>query len=380
MPCSAVETDRVDHQRVAFPVRDRVADCRRVEDLRVDMRGAVQIQVARRGGVLRNDDDRAGSLADIQGPARSMVKGMPSRLHQRIAYASPSARLNLGARHCRQQARGRNLSTIERELPEAGDVLRCGTGHAAGRGTLRCLAGSDVAKRDGTGDQQHQDGQSSFHHRQPALPCGGLSTTTRRAFDVTGSRSRIALWLALILSGAATTSLLRAPLSNPAIGPAAFTTHRLGGIAVAVLLVIFLLRDRRPRRMAAAYVTATAITGLVAGRSLAPSTVAFHAWLALLTAVMLAVASSPRATGPSTDVRVRWTAIVARLGLILMLLQAAIGAMLQHQLTSLGWHVLVAGLASIAASCRRFQLSRWPRRTNVRWRVQCLPSPLRSRR
>lgn len=152
----------------------------------------------------------------------------------------------------------------------------------------------------------------------------------------------------LILSGAATTSLLRAPLSNPAIGPATFTTHRLGGIAVAVLLVIFLLRDRRPRRMAAAFVTATAITGLVAGRSLAPSTVAFHAWLALLTAVMLAVASSPRATGPSTDVRVRWTAIVARLGLILMLLQAAIGAMLRHQLTSLGWHVLVAGLASIA--------------------------------
>ena len=83
----------------------------------------------------------------------------------------------------------------------------------------------------------------------------------------------------------------------------------------------------------------------MAGRSFAPSTAALHAWLALVTAITLTAATFPAA---SPRVRVRWTAIVAHLGLLLMILQAAIGAMLRHHLTSLGWHVLLAGLASIA--------------------------------
>lgn len=166
--------------------------------------------------------------------------------------------------------------------------------------------------------------------------------TTRRKFDINGSLSQVVLWLAAILSGAVTTSFLRAPLSDPAIGPATFTAHRLGGIAVAALLVILLLRDRR---LAAAFVTATAITGIMAGRSFAPSTAALHAWLAIITAITLAAVTFPAS---SPGARVRWTAIVAQLGLILMVLQAAIGAMLRHQLTSLGWHVLLAGIASLA--------------------------------
>jgi hypothetical protein len=185
--------------------------------------------------------------------------------------------------------------------------------------------------------------------------------TTRRKFDINGSLFQVVLWLAVIISGAVTTSFLRAPLSNPAIGPATFTVHRLGGTAVAALLVILLLRDRsrvrglavQPalrtwpvrRRLAAAFVSATAITGLIAGRSVAPSMAALHAWQAIVTAITLATVTFPVS---SPGVRVRWTAIVAHLGLILMVLQAAIGAMLRHQLTSLGWHVLLAGLASIA--------------------------------
>jgi hypothetical protein len=190
--------------------------------------------------------------------------------------------------------------------------------------------------------------------------------TTRRTFDITGSLSQVVLWLAVIVSGALTTSFLRAPLSNPAIGPATFTAHRLGGIAVAALLVVLVLPYRsrargsrvrelavQPaprtwpvgRRLAAAFVTATAITGLIAGRSFAPSTAALHAWLAIVTAATLSAVTFPAS---SPGVRVRWTAIVAQLGLILMVLQAAIGAMLRHQLTSLGWHVLLAGIASIA--------------------------------
>ena len=166
--------------------------------------------------------------------------------------------------------------------------------------------------------------------------------TTRRKVDINGNLSQFVLWLAAIISGAVTTSFLRAPLSNPAIGPATFTAHRLGGIAVAALLVIVLLRDRR---LAAAFVSATAITGIMAGRSFMPSTAALHAWLAIVTAITLAAVTFPAS---SPGARVRWTAIVAHLGLILMVLQAAIGAMLRHQLTSLGWHVLLAGLASIA--------------------------------
>jgi hypothetical protein len=152
------------------------------------------------------------------------------------------------------------------------------------------------------------------------------------------------LWLAVIASGAVTTSFLRAPLSNPAVGPATFTAHRLGGLAVAALLVILLVRGRRPR-LGAALVGATAITGLMAGRSLAPSTAALHAWLAIVAAATLTAVTFPAS---SPGVRVRWTAIVAHLGLILMVLQAAIGAMLRHQLSSLGWHVLLAGLAGLA--------------------------------
>jgi hypothetical protein len=168
--------------------------------------------------------------------------------------------------------------------------------------------------------------------------------TARRTLDITGSLSQVVLWLAVIVSGAMTTSFLRAPLSNPAIGPATFTAHRFGGIAAAALLAILLLRARR-RRLAAAFVSATAITGLMAGRSFAPSTAAVHAWLAIVTAVTLTAVTFPAS---SPGVRVKWTAMVAHLGLILMVLQAAIGAMLRHQLSSLGWHVLLAGLASIA--------------------------------
>ena len=148
----------------------------------------------------------------------------------------------------------------------------------------------------------------------------------------------------VIVSGAVATSLLRAPLTNPAIGTTTFTAHRLGGLAVAALLVFLLLRNRR-RGLAAAFVSATAISGLMAGRSFAPSAAALHAWLAIVTTATLTAVAFPAS---SPGVRVRWTVIAAHLGLILMVLQAAIGAMLRHQLSSLGWHVLLAGLASIA--------------------------------
>ena len=167
---------------------------------------------------------------------------------------------------------------------------------------------------------------------------------TRRTSDITGSLSQAVLWVTVILSGAVATSFLRAPLSNPSIGPATLTAHRVGGIAVAALLVFLLLRDRS-RRLPAAFVSATVITGLLAGRSFAPSTAALHAWLAIVTTATLAAVTFPAA---SPGVRLRWTAIAAHLGLVLMVLQALIGAMLRHHLTSLGWHVLLAGLASIA--------------------------------
>ena len=159
-------------------------------------------------------------------------------------------------------------------------------------------------------------------------------------------------WLVAIASGASATGLLRTPVGSSSIGPAMVKTHVWFGMAVGLLVVVRVLRARKARAWSAALAGVTLALGWFASRSFVPLTVAGHAAAAAFASVALApkFRDAP-STGVGATIPARqrtWTAVVARLGLLLMLLQAALGALLRHRLIGLEWHLLAGGFAALA--------------------------------
>src|SRR5690606_9811030 len=79
-PEPLVEADGVDHQRVAFPVPDRVAEVARVEELRRRMRPPVHVDLAPwPGRAARQDEDALDRrhLNDLEPERHSDWRGPP---------------------------------------------------------------------------------------------------------------------------------------------------------------------------------------------------------------------------------------------------------------------------------------------------------------
>ena len=149
----------------------------------------------------------------------------------------------------------------------------------------------------------------------------------------------VTAWTMTILSGAAATAALRAPVGGPAIPSGVLVAHTIVGAAIASVVAWRLVRSRNARgQVAAALVAAAVASGWFAGRSFTPGAVAGHAMAAFAPLALLV--ENARAIG--------WKTLVARIGSVLLLLQIAIAALVRHHMVGLVWHVLVGGLAATA--------------------------------
>ncbi len=164
----------------------------------------------------------------------------------------------------------------------------------------------------------------------------------------------VGAWVLVIAQGAATTSVLRAPLGRWFnVAPWAFNSHWALGAAVGALAVVFLLRSREPRlELAVLLVAATIGCGWLAARGLDPRMAFVHAALAPIAALGLFSVLMRRTSIPSRATQYgrvgRWAVFLARGAVLLLMAQSALGAALRHQLIGLEWHVMGAGLASAA--------------------------------
>jgi heme A synthase len=164
----------------------------------------------------------------------------------------------------------------------------------------------------------------------------------------------VGAWLLVIAQGAATTSVLRAPLGRWFnVAPWAFNSHWALGAAVGALAVVFLLRSREPRReLAVLLVAATIAFGWLATRGLDPRMAFGHAALAPIAALSVFSVSMRRTATASISARheavSRWAVWFVRSAVILLMAQIALGAALRHQLIGLEWHLLGAGLVAAA--------------------------------
>lgn len=146
-------------------------------------------------------------------------------------------------------------------------------------------------------------------------------------------------WASSILTGAAATAVLRAPIGGPAIPSAALTLHTISGAAIASIVAWHLGRSGHTRtQLAAVLVVAAVASGWFANRSFTPFAVAGHTIAAFVP--LACVVEKARA--------VTWKALVARVGSTLLLLQIALGALVRHHVLGLPWHFLVGGLAATA--------------------------------
>ena len=161
-----------------------------------------------------------------------------------------------------------------------------------------------------------------------------------------------AAWLVAIASGASATGLLRTAVGTSNLGPAILAGHAWFGTAVGLLILVRVVRGRERRGWLPALSAVALVLGWFASRSFAPLTVAAHAAAAAFASVALVpqpAGTSFTESAAAIPARHRtWTPIVARLGLLLMLLQAALGALLRHRLIGLEWHILAGGLATLA--------------------------------
>lgn len=175
----------------------------------------------------------------------------------------------------------------------------------------------------------------------------------------TGSRggpNRVALWttlawIGLIVSGASTTGLLRAPVPHPSVIPFIYQSHRFAGALVGVFGLTQLIHPARNGRnwFGAALISGTIAFGWLSTASLEPRAVVAHAFMAALATVSLSSAASvpleaPRNAAPP---RARWITVSAHLAVGLVAAQVAVGAMLRHQQIGLTSHLLVGGLAVV---------------------------------
>jgi hypothetical protein len=157
-------------------------------------------------------------------------------------------------------------------------------------------------------------------------------------------------WLLLIATGASTTSLLRAPLGTPGLGPAMLTGHAVLGAALGLIIVAQLLRIRQTKRLwPVVLIGATIAWGWFVSRTFAPLTAAEHAAIAAYTIVALSAAAGGASSAVAkSQSRGAWKTSAARAGFALLLLQIALGALVRHQLMPVVWHVLIGGLAAVA--------------------------------
>ena len=146
-------------------------------------------------------------------------------------------------------------------------------------------------------------------------------------------------WTSSILSGAAATALLRAPVGGPAFALVALTAHTIAGAAIGAVVMWHLARSRKTRaRLTAVLVAAALASGWLASRSFTPFTVAGHTIAAFAPFALFVEKTRPLA----------WKTFVARVGSALLLLQIALAALVRHHVVGLAWHFLVGGLAAIA--------------------------------
>jgi hypothetical protein len=154
----------------------------------------------------------------------------------------------------------------------------------------------------------------------------------------------------LIASGASTTSLLRAPVGNPGLGPSMLTSHMALGAALGLIIAVRLLVTRQTRLVwPVVPIAATLALGWFARRTFAPLTAAEHAAIAASTIVaLLPAADATSSAGANRPSPRRWKTSVAHVGFVLLLVQIALGALVRHQLMPVVWHVLIGGLAAVA--------------------------------
>lgn len=157
----------------------------------------------------------------------------------------------------------------------------------------------------------------------------------------------LAVWLLVILSGALTTSLLRAPLVLSGTTPIVLVSHLVGGASIA-LIAIGVALSRRPHRLGrVSLVAGVAVSGWLAHRSFAPLTAATHATLASFATIALADISVGALTRSDLPPRT-WMSVLARAGFVLVFVQVAAGAALRQHLIGVTWHLFIGGLAAMA--------------------------------
>lgn len=155
-------------------------------------------------------------------------------------------------------------------------------------------------------------------------------------------------WLLLILTGALTTSLLRAPLVLSGAMPIVLVAHMIGGAMIAITAIGYLALARTPHRWwRVSLVAGAALSGWFAHRSFAPLATTSHGAVAAFAAVTLADVNFQALAGNNSSPPA-WIPRLARIGVVLVFVQVALGAGLRHHLVALTWHLVTGGLAAMA--------------------------------
>jgi hypothetical protein len=151
-------------------------------------------------------------------------------------------------------------------------------------------------------------------------------------------------WLLTMTSGALAASLVRLPTGIPGSPSLWFLAHGVIAVAVGSAVIGHLVRTSAAARLLPALlVTAAFVCGWFVIRSFEPLTSAAHAALAAYAALALASTGTSGLEGGRS-----WQASVAGAGVLLLILQIALGALVRHHLIGYGLHLLVAGLAAVA--------------------------------
>jgi hypothetical protein len=199
-----------------------------------------------------------------------------------------------------------------------------------------------------------------------------------------GGPNRVALWttlawIGLIVSGALTTGLLRAPVSHPSVVPFAYQSHRFAGTLVGVLGLTQLIHPARRNGQnwfGAALIGGTVALGWLGAASLEPRAVVAHAFMAAVATVSLSSVASVAPESPLSAARprARWITVSAQLAVGLVSAQVAVGAMLRHQQIGLTSHLVVGGLAVVvllapAVAILQDEAARAVERRVARWAI-----------
>jgi hypothetical protein len=179
-------------------------------------------------------------------------------------------------------------------------------------------------------------------------------------------------WLLTMTSGALAASLIRLPTGIPGNPSLWFLAHGVIAVAMGSGVIGHLVRAHATGRLAPAlFVAATFACGLFVVRSFEPLTSAAHAALAAYAALALASTGTGGKVigGPGGR---SWQASAAGAGVLLLILQIALGALVRHHLIGYGLHLLVAGLTALAILVPAVAVSQEPGATAVLKRAASL--------